>query len=63
MGWEGVSMSILSGGGRFCKSVACQLISLENQFTGHVGRFANERIPLTDVLGCKAVSGQGMMWP
>ena len=56
-------MSILRGGGGSSKASHGQLISLENQFSDDVGRFANKRIPLTDVLGCKAVSGQGMMRP
>ena len=63
--WDGKGppcQSSAAGGGS-AKASHGQLISLENQFTGHVGRFANERIPLTDLLGCKAVSGQGMMWP
>ena len=45
-------------------------VSVETRFTDHVsalslsGRLANERIPLNQVLGCKAVSGQrGVIWP
>lgn len=56
----------MGGGGSSAKASPFQLISLENQFTHHIGRLASERIPLTDVLDYKAVSGQGgggMMWP
>ena len=62
------------GGEGVAKAWYGQLVSLENQFTDHVsvcfkfvmanslnvsGRLANKRIPLTQVLGCEAVSGQG----
>ena len=50
-------------GGGSAKASPFQLISLENQFTDHIGRLASERIPLTDVLGCKSGQRGGMMWP